>query len=89
MAVFRTENSYQILGGKVLDGKIEDGSLIEVIRGKDIVDKGKLVRLQSGKQNVPSVDIDQECGLQYEGKPVVVVGDILQAYKEEEVYNKI
>lgn len=89
LAVFRTENSFQILGGKVLDGKIENDTLVEVVRDKTIVDNGKLVRLQSGKQNVKTVEQDQECGLQYEGHPVVAVGDILNVYTEEEVINKI
>jgi translation initiation factor IF-2 len=89
LAVFRTENDFQILGGKVLDGKVENDTLVEVLRDKTIVDKGKLVRLQSGKQNVKTVEQDQECGLQYEGRPLIQVGDILQVYKEEEVINKI
>ncbi len=89
LAVFRTENDFQILGGKVLDGKIENDTLVEVMRDKTIVDRGKLVRLQSGKQNVKTVEQDQECGLQYEGRPLVQAGDILQVYKEEEVINKI
>jgi len=89
LAVFRTENSLQILGGKVLDGKIENDSLVEVTRDKNIIDKGKLVRLQSGKQNVKTVEKDQECGLQYEGSPVVLVGDVLNVYTEEEVINKM
>jgi len=89
LAVFRTENSLQILGGKVLDGKIENNSLVEVTRDKNIIDKGRLVRLQSGKQNVQTVEKDQECGLQYEGSPVAVVGDVLNVYTEEEVINKM
>ena len=89
LAIFRTETGAQIIGGKVLDGVIENNSFIEVIRDKEIVEKGKLVKLQSGKQDVNMVEKDQECGLKYEGKPVVVEGDILNIYKEEEVINKI
>lgn len=89
LAIFRTENSFQILGGKVLDGKVENDTLVEVIRDKVVVDNGKLVRLQSGKQNVKTVEQDQECGLQYEGHPIVAVGDILNVYTEEEIINKI
>ncbi|MFA4942562.1 MAG: translation initiation factor IF-2 [Patescibacteria group bacterium] len=89
LAVFRTENNLQILGGKVLDGQVVNDSLVEVIRDKATIDNGKLVRLQSGKQNVKTVDKDQECGLQYEGHPVVAVGDVLNIYTEEEIINKI
>lgn len=89
LAIFRTENNFQILGGKVLDGQIENDTLVEVLRDKAVIDNGKLVRLQSGKQNVKVVEKDQECGLQYEGHPVVQVGDVLNVYTEEEVINKI
>jgi len=89
LAIFRTEPGAQILGGKVLDGEIQNNSFIEVTRDKNIVEKGKLVKLQSGKQDVSSVEKDQECGLKYEGQPVVAVGDILNIYKEEEIVNKI
>ena len=89
LAVFRTENAYQIVGGKVLDGRIENGASAELERDKAIITSGKLSRLQSGKQNINSAEKDQECGLQFEGQPIIQVGDILNIYKEEEVINKL
>ncbi len=84
LAIFRTENDSQILGGKVIDGVIEETSMIEVWRGEDFIDKGKLSNLQEAKQNVRTVEKGNECGLKYEGKPLVQVGDVLSFYKEEE-----
>ena len=89
LAVFRTENNSQIVGGKVLDGEIKNNSLIEVRRGDNFIVNGRLTRLQAGKQDVESVPKDQEAGLKYEGRPVVQVGDILQVYREERVVDKI
>jgi translation initiation factor IF-2 len=89
LAVFRTENKKQVVGGKVLEGKIEKDSNIEVIRAKDIIAEGKLARLQSGKQDVNSVEISQECGIEYEGRPLIEAGDILNFYKEEKIIKKI
>ena len=66
LAVFRTENSSQIVGGKVLDGMIKNNSLIDVKRGDDFIVSGKLTRLQAGKQDVESVEKDIEAGLKYE-----------------------
>ena len=86
LAVFRTEKNSQIIGGKVLDAPIESNSLVEVIREKEYVTSGKIARLQAGKQDVKSVDPDQECGVQFEGKPLVMEGDILNFYKEKEIY---
>lgn len=85
LAIFRTENSSQIIGGKVIDGKIEANSSLEIWRGDSFIDKGKIDKLQSGKQDVNSVEAGQECGIRYEGRPVIEVGDTLSFYKEEEV----
>jgi len=87
LAIFRTENDSQILGGKVLEGNAENNSLIEVSRDGAFIDKGKISKLQAAKQDVPSVDSGQECGIKYEGRPIVQVGDILSFYKEEETEN--
>jgi len=89
LAIFRTENDSQIIGGKVLDGVIKNNSLIDVKRNDDFIVSGKLTRLQSGKQDVDLVDKDLEAGLKYEGKPIVEVGDILEVYQEEKIINKI
>jgi translation initiation factor IF-2 len=89
LAVFRTENNSQIIGGKVLDGILKNNSIIAVKRGDDFIVSGKLTRLQSGKQDVDQVEKDQEAGLKYEGKPLIVEGDILYVYQEERVVDKI
>jgi len=89
LAIFRTENDAQIVGGKVLDGILKNDSLIEIKRGDDFIGSGRLVRLQSGKQDVTTVEQDSEAGLRYEGKPVIEVGDILNVYREEKVVDKV
>jgi translation initiation factor IF-2 len=85
LKVFRTENKSQIIGGKVLDGQAKNKVRVEVMREKILVTSGKITQLQAGKMDVPSVEKDQECGLQYEGKPVIQEGDILQFFEEKEV----
>lgn len=89
LAVFRTETDGQIVGGKVLDGELQNNSLIDIKRGDNFIASGKLVRLQSGKQDVDSVSKDEEAGIKYEGKPVIAVDDILEVYKEEKIINKL
>lgn len=89
LAIFRTESHSQIVGGKVLDGEIRNNSLLEVHRGNAFLTIGKISKLQSGKQDVASVDRDEEAGLFYEGRPVIEVGDILVSYLEERVEGQI
>lgn len=86
LAVFRTEKSNQIVGGRVLDGKVEADSLIEVIRDKQIMAEGRLAKLQIAKQDVKIVEANQECGVNFMGKPLIQVDDILQFYKMERIH---
>jgi len=89
LGIFKTEKSSQIIGGKIISGQAESDSFIEVMRGQEIIARGKLARLQAGKQDVKSVDIGQECGIQFEGDPIITIGDILQIYKEEKIIKKL
>lgn len=88
-AIFRTETDKQIIGGRVLDGYARLDSSIEVKRDGEIVATGKLARLQSGKQDVKQVETNEECGILFEGKPLVLEGDILQMYHEDKVIDKL
>jgi translation initiation factor IF-2 len=85
LAIFRTENDSQIIGGKVIDGTISNNVPLEIWRDDSFIDKGKISKLQEAKQDVANVESGQECGVKYEGRPLVQVGDILHFYKEEEV----
>ncbi|MCX6800453.1 MAG: hypothetical protein NT091_04890, partial [Candidatus Falkowbacteria bacterium] len=85
LAIFRTENNAQVVGGKVLEGIVEQDVMIEVLRNKELITTGNLVNLQSGKQNVKVVNVDEECGLRYEGKPMIEVGDILNFHKKQKI----
>lgn len=87
-AIFRSAPNEQIFGGKVLVGKIEKDSIIEVEHNGKIVDEGKLLQLQSGKEEVNEVEAGQECGIKYKGLPVVE-NDILIFYKEEKIIKKL
>jgi len=89
LAIFRTERQGQIIGGKILDGRVEANSLVEVMRNKQIIGTGKAVGLQIGKQDITQAETDQECGLKYEGKPIIAEGDILQFYKLQKTTKQI
>ncbi len=84
LAVFKTNKNNQIIGGRILEGVAKRDAEIEVIRDKEIVVNGKLTQLQAGKEDVTTVEENQECGIQYDGKPVIQEGDTLQFYEKVE-----
>ncbi len=89
LAIFRTEADNQVVGGRVIKGKVEIGCRIDVFRGEEKIASGELSQLQSSRQNVKETEGGQECGIKFKGKPVIQIGDTLCIYKEEEVVKKL
>ncbi|MDD2766956.1 MAG: translation initiation factor IF-2 [Candidatus Moranbacteria bacterium] len=83
LAVFKTGKHDMIVGGRVSEGKMLRGSLIEIKRDDEIVGSGKMMNLQQNKQNADEVNQGNECGVVFEGNMKIAVGDTLICYKEE------
>lgn len=85
LAIFREERQSMIIGGKVIEGEIKADSIIKVARGNKIITEGKLTDLESAKQKVTVCTQGQECGIKYEGKPLIKGGDVLEVYIKREI----
>lgn len=84
LAVFKKLAKGMVIGGKILKGSAQVDATARVIRGEEIIAEGKIIGLQSGKQNVKEVQQGTECGIEFEGKAKIEVGDRLEIYTEEE-----
>jgi translation initiation factor IF-2 len=73
-----------IIGGRVSEGKIVRGSLLEIKRDDEIIGKGAMGNLQRNKENADEVGQGNECGVVFDGSIKIQVGDTLICYKEEE-----
>lgn len=82
LAVFKTLNNKVIFGGKVVKGKIIKDAIAKIIRNKEALAIGQISNLQSGKEDVNEVVEEQECGLEFEGDPIIKEGDTVEVYKE-------
>lgn len=83
LIVFLSEKNRQIVGGKVIEGEVRKGTLIEVLRGNEIVGRGKMINLQRDKKNIEKGKKGEEVGLLYEGNVKIEEGDILIIYTQE------
>lgn len=83
LAIFRTEKERQIVGGRVLDGRIEQGVRLEVLRDNEILGDGKVMGIEIAKKKVSEASKNTECGILFQGKVKIQEGDILRFYKEE------
>ncbi len=88
LAVFKAGKEEQIVGGKVLEGGVEPETIAEILRGQESAGGGRIVKLQSAREDVRSVDTDQECGIEYAGDGTIQKGDILVVSKEEKITKK-
>lgn len=82
LAKFLTEKNRQIIGGRVIEGEVRKGSLIEVFREEEKIGKGKMVNLQRNKKDIDLVSKGEECGILYEGDTKIEEGDVLLIYTE-------
>ena len=83
LEIFKVNGQQQIVGGKVINGKIERGAQADIFRDKEFIGAGKIVQLQQNKKDTAEVGKDRECGIMLENKELVDKGDILEAYREE------
>lgn len=86
IALFRQEAKWQIVGGRVTNGKIvfdPKTVKVELVRGDEIVATGKLLGMQAGKEDVREVVEGQECGVKVAGIDGIAIGDHLRFVKEE------
>ncbi len=80
--IFWTEKRRQIVGGEVIEGKVERGSKIEIFRAEQKIGQGKMINLQVRKKDVEVVEKGKECGVLYEGDVKIQEGDILLFFKK-------
>lgn len=82
--VFRSERVLKIIGGLVTEGRLTRGTRARVMRSGELVGTGQVDTLRRFADTVNEVTAGFECGLGLSTRPKVEVGDILEAFHEEE-----
>ncbi len=89
LAVFKTEKSRMVVGGKIVSGKLKKGLKVDVLRNGISVGLGKIVGLQKQKEAQDEVAMGNEAGVLFEGPAEIKVGDTLVAFEEEKKYPEL
>jgi translation initiation factor IF-2 len=84
-AVFRSSALGNIAGCYVQDGEVTRDSLVRIIRDDVIVHDGKIDSLRREKDDVRAVQNGYECGIKIDRFDDIKEGDVIEAYKQEEV----
>lgn len=80
--IFRQEPGNVIVGGRVIDGGLCICDTVIVTRNGEALTSGQVKRLECSRQAVDKVTSGQECGISFEGKPIIKEGDILEFYQQ-------
>ncbi len=92
LALFKKDTKTQVVGGKVISGKIKRGAIVDVLRNNTLLATGKLGQLQHQKADVEEVAEGLEAGLRVDflGQSLtpnmyIRESDVLEVYEEEKI----
>lgn len=77
---FSRTKERQIVGGKVMEGKINLNSAVRIMRREFEIGRAKIVNLEKNKIKTSEVALGAEFGMMIESKIEVAAGDILESF---------
>lgn len=80
LKIFNASKKNQIIGGKVVEGKVSVGETVIIKRRDNVIGEGKVSGLQSQKTEVKEVNEGNELGLMIETKIEIASGDTLHPF---------
>lgn len=85
LEVFNVSKVGKIAGCRVLDGVVQRGAHVRLIRDNVVIHEGKLAQLKRFKDDAREVTSGQECGMSFENYQDMRAGDVIECYRVEEV----
>lgn len=79
LKLFSADKSKQVIGARVLTGKIGKDAMLRIIRREEEIGKGHVRELQQAKVKTPEVLEGSEFGALVESKLEIAPGDVLEA----------
>ena len=80
LKTFGSTRDRQVVGGKVISGRIVSGGPVRIMRRDFEIGRGKIIELQHNKIKTKEVLEDNECGIQVEARVEIAPGDVLEAF---------
>ena len=85
LRTFSSQKDKHVIGGRVETGKIQNGSVVKIIRRGVELGRGRIVELQSQKIKTDVVNEGNECGLMVESKFEMIQNDTLESVHVEKL----
>jgi translation initiation factor IF-2 len=80
LKTFGATRDRQVVGGKVINGRITDNGNVRIIRRDFEIGRGKIIGLQTNKIKAREVLEETDCGISIESKIDIAPGDALEAF---------
>lgn len=85
LEVFNVSKVGKVAGCRVLDGVVQRGAHVRLIRDNVVIHEGRLSQLKRFKDDVREVTSGQDCGMAFENYQDMRPGDVIECYRVEEV----
>jgi len=82
LAVFNPIKGSQLIGGKVVEGNVQNKIRFRLVRNEEIISQGKILNLQKNKVDIAEVKIGGECGLLINCPEKAEKGDLLEFFRK-------
>ena len=82
LAVFNPIKGSQLIGGKVIEGNVQNKIRFRLVRNEEIISQGKILNLQKNKVDISEVKIGGECGLLINCPEKAEQGDLLEFFRK-------
>jgi translation initiation factor IF-2 len=77
LACFSKRKETQVIGGKVIKGKLVRGNQFKIVRGEEELGTGKIINIQVMKKDMKEVEEGKEAGFSVESSVEIKTGDML------------
>lgn len=82
LKVFNPVKGNQLIGGKVIEGRVLNKARVRLSRNEEKIGEGKVINLQKNRVDANEVLTNEECGLLIELKEEIKVGDFLEFFRK-------
>src|SRR5579875_553862 len=89
LEIFNISKVGKIAGCRVIEGKVERGANVRLIRDNVVIHEGKLSQLKHFKDDVREVGAGMECGMAFENYQDMRQGDMIECYRVEQVQRSL
>ena len=83
LVTFWGKKKRQIIGGKIIEGMVKKGTLIEVTRNDEVIDQGRMINLQRRNKDIEEAREGEKVGILYEGVKKIEEGDVLVIFSKK------